>query len=76
LEVIVGRQRTRQVRVSRTFDRGVVVAVRELRESDEFVTLLTRRSGIVLERRHDGVLVDLQGDIERRIHPQVRVEVA
>jgi len=72
----VGRQRTRQVRVSRTFDRGVVVAVRELRESDEFVTLLTRRSGIVLERRHDGVLVDLQGDIERRIHPQVRVEVA
>lgn len=76
MEVIVGRQRTRQVRVSRTFDRGVVVAVRELRESDEFVTLLTRRSGIVLERRHDGVLVDLQGDIERRIHPQVRVEVA
>lgn len=72
----MGRQRTRQVRVSRTFDRGVVVAVRELRESDEFVTLLTRRSGIVLERRHDGVLVDLQGDIERRIHPQVRVEVA
>lgn len=50
--------------------------MRELRESDEFVTLVTRRAGIVLERRHDGVLVDLDGDVERRIHPAVRVEVA
>jgi hypothetical protein len=48
----------------------------QLREAEEFVTILTRKSGIVLERRHDGVLVDLEGDVERRIHPRVRVEVA
>jgi hypothetical protein len=71
------------MRVSRRFERGVIVTLRELRESDEFRTLATRRVGVVLERRHDGVLVDfvdpggveLEG-IERRIHPAVRVEVA
>lgn len=72
----MARPRERRLRVSRRFERGVVVSVRELRESDEFLTILTRRSGIVLERRHDGVLVDLEGDVERRIHPSVRVEVA
>jgi hypothetical protein len=68
--------RERRVRASRHFERGVIVTVRELRESDEFLTLVTRRPGIVLERRHDGVLVDLAGDVERRLHPAVRVEVA
>lgn len=72
----MGKARERRLRVSTHFERGRVVTVRELRESDEFVTLLTRKSGIVLERRHDGVLVDLEGAIERRIHPHVRVEVA
>lgn len=64
------------MRISRRLEAGVVVQLRDLRESEEFVTVLTRKSGIVLERRHDGVLVDLEGDVERRIHPQVRVEVA
>ncbi len=64
------------MRVTRHFEPGRIVLLRELREADEFVTILTRKTGIVLERRHDGVLVDLEGDVERRIHPFVRVEVA
>lgn len=65
--------------VSRRFERGVIVTMSELRESDEFLTLATRRAGVVLERRHDGVLVDfvdLWPGGERRLHPDVRVEVA
>jgi len=59
----------------RKFEAGRVVLLRELSESDEFVTVLTRKSGVVLERRVDGVLVYL-GSEERRMHPGVRVEVA
>jgi hypothetical protein len=53
-----------------------VVLVRELRDGDEFVTLLTRRSGVVLEKRREGVLVGLPHDVDVRLHPRVLVEVA
>lgn len=72
----MARPRERRLRVSRRFAAGVVVLAKELREGDEFVTVVTRRAGVVLERRHDGVLVGLPNDVERRIHPRVRVEVA
>lgn len=72
----MGRTRERRVRVSRRLAVGVVVQARELREGDEFLTILTRQFGVVLDRRHDGILVSLSNDIERRIHPRVMVEVA
>lgn len=71
----MSRPRERRYRVSRHFEAGRIVTLRELRESEEFVTIITRKSGVVLERRHDAILVGLE-DVERRIHPRVRVEVA
>lgn len=57
----------------------MVVKLRELREGESFVTLLSRMEGLVIERHSDGVVVDLaRGDLRstRRLHPNVRVAVS
>ncbi len=48
---------------------------REFREGEECLTLVSRRPGVVLERRWDGVLVQFDGETRaRRLHPEVMLE--
>lgn len=79
----MGRPRELRYRVGRIFSAGTIVPLRDLREGDEFVTLATNFEGYVVERRSDGVLIDLMGrgrndgqHVTRRCHGDVRVAVA
>lgn len=45
-----------------------------LPEGQPFITVLTRKDGIVLERGHENVTVMLP-EGEKRLHPKVMVEV-
>lgn len=66
--------RERKFEIRRVLGR-VSMRAKQFKEGEDFVTIVSRRPGVVLEARRDGILVSIEGELQvRRLHPEIWLE--